>query len=397
MKIEEMTDPGAFQHLRNEWSELVNLSSEATIFQTCEWQDAWWRYFGQRKQLRILVVRENGCVVGIAPLYVSSHFRTPFRRLAFVGCGVSDYLTPIVANHCAEEVATDLLHYLVDHFHGWDLADLQQIAPDSTWLRMAAEFNRGRQAPPFTTQEMEPCPYLSLTSRWEEVIGKFGKKLRSNIGYYERLLYRTYQDVDLSLHQGGDIGPVMNEMFSLHQRRWRSRWLPGVLGSARTRAFHQLVAGRFAESGWLRLHTLLLDGRVAAALYCFQYRDRYYYYLGGFDPGLARLSLGTVLTAAAIKQAVSESCRTFDFLRGRESYKYRWCSGDRVNRRLIIGGPGMRSRMLYNWLQWEWHLAEQAKAIADHRSADSDKKRRAGSGKTGADVTAVGIGGGHNL
>ncbi len=397
MKIEVITDPGAFQHLRSEWSELVNLSREATIFQTWEWQEAWWQYFGQCKQLRILVVRQNGCVVGIAPLYVSSHFRTPFRRLAFVGCGISDYLTPILADHCAEEAATDLLQYLTDHFHGWDVADLQQISPDSTWLRMASELDNGSHAPLLTAQEMEPCPYISLPARWEEVLGNLGKKMRSNIGYYERLLHRTYQDADLLLHRDGDIGSAMNEMFSLHQRRWRSRWLPGVLGSARVQAFHQLVARRFAENGWLRLHTLSLDGRVAAALYCFQRRDRYYYYLGGFDPNLARMSLGTVLTAAAIKQAVSESCRTFDFLRGRESYKYRWCSGDSVNRRLIITQPGMRSRILYNWLQWEWHLAEHAKTIADHRSANSDKKRRAGSGKTDADVTAVGVGGGHDL
>jgi len=37
---------------------------------------------------------------------------------------------------------------------------------------------------------MEPCPYLALPDTWEEGTRRLGKKMRSNLGYYERLLHQ---------------------------------------------------------------------------------------------------------------------------------------------------------------------------------------------------------------
>ena len=45
------------------------------------------------------------------------------------------------------------------------------------------------------------------------------------------------------------------------------------------------------------------------------------------------MSIGTVILAHAIDEAVREGCITFDFLRGAEDYKYAWGAQDRINRR----------------------------------------------------------------
>src|SRR5205823_1558429 len=121
-----------------------------------------------------------------------------------------------------------------------------------------------------------------------------------------------------------DLDGGMEALFRLHQRRWRGRGLPGQFASGRVRAFHREVAQQCATRGWLRLHTLRLDGRIQAVLYCFHYGGGGYYYLGGFEPELARYSPGTVLTAHAIRSAIDEGAREFDFVRGDEPYKYVW-------------------------------------------------------------------------
>ena len=61
---------------------------------------------------------------------------------------------------------------------------------------------------------------------------------------------------------------------------------------------------------------------------------RAYAYLGGFDPDFARESPGTILMADAIERAAARGCTTFNFLRGREAYKYEWGAVDRANRAL---------------------------------------------------------------
>ena len=71
-----------------------------------------------------------------------------------------------------------------------------------------------------------------------------------------------------------------------------------------------------------------IGGRDAAVLYAFKAKDSTYYYIGGFDPDCAAVSPGSLIIAHAVEQAVAEGCRTFDFLKGQEPYKYRWGARD---------------------------------------------------------------------
>lgn len=366
--IQEIHDRDGIQTLQSEWNRLVDECPQATIYQTWEWNEAWWRTFGAQKRLRLLVAREDGRVAGIAPLYVSRHYNTPLRRLAFVGTGASDYLDVLAEASVADRVVDAFLAYL-DDADGFDLADLQQASPLSLVYRRASLACRHNgHTRTLTMVEMEPCPYVALPATWEEYLGQLGRKMRSNIGYYPRLMARSFGNVEHSLAVGEQLPAALEDLFNLHQSRWNARLLPGVLGGSRIRQFHRLVAARFAQRGWLRLHVLRANGASVAVLYCFRFRNRYYYYLGGFDPQMARFSPGTVLTAEAIRAALSEGCTEFDFLRGHEPYKYRWTSVHRTNWRVILAHPrSARSRALLTINRIERSVERRAKAFAEAR------------------------------
>jgi CelD/BcsL family acetyltransferase involved in cellulose biosynthesis len=98
------------------------------------------------------------------------------------------------------------------------------------------------------------------------------------------------------------------------------------------------VSKRLLDAGLLRLHTLSVDDKVIAAIYCMTSGGTTIYYLGGFDQEYHKWSPGMLATRAAILHAVSvDKSHTFDFLRGNEPYKYRWGAVDRANMRLLIG------------------------------------------------------------
>jgi CelD/BcsL family acetyltransferase involved in cellulose biosynthesis len=99
------------------------------------------------------------------------------------------------------------------------------------------------------------------------------------------------------------------------------------------------------RQGLLRLHALRLDGAITATLHALADRPgiagrRVYFYLGGFDPRFAALSPGALLLAHAIEEAAREGAAGFDFLRGGETYKYRWGARDTqvLHRRLRRAG-----------------------------------------------------------
>lgn len=332
MKVVAIREPAGITVSRDVWRTLQARCPDLTPFQTWEWNEAWWRHFGARKHLLLLIFHANEQPVGIAPLYISRHLGTPLRRLAWVGTGQSDYLGPVVLPGHASEVAGVLWQTLQAHQTCWDIADLQQIRADSPLLADS-------QLPPTAILlPMEPCPYLPLPDSWSVLTAHLGKKMRSNLGYYERLLYRTFPDTRMFLADASTLEEGMDAFFALHQSRWNARWLPGVLRSRRVQAFHREIATRFLANGWLRLHLLQADGNLRAALYCYALGKRTYYYLGGFAPEYARYSPGTLLTAQAIRNAIAEEHIEFDFLRGSEAYKYRWQPEQRINYRLLLSG-----------------------------------------------------------
>lgn len=374
MTLTEITDGNALIELREAWRALVERAENATIYQTWEWNEAWWRTFRRGKMLRLLLVRNGEDLVGIAPFYVSRHLGTPLRRLAFLGTGCSDYLDIIAARDAEAGVFAAVRDHL-DRASGFDLADLQQLPQGSRfaeYLRLAgyatdgASGNGARAAVRILVKPMERCPYVRLPDTWEEFRRGLSKSMRQNVGYYERLVRRELPDVAFEIRGGADIPDAMAALFRLHQRRWRAQMLPGVLGSPAVRRFHLDVANRFQDRGWLRLHVIRSNDTIIAALYCFRYRNRYYYYLGGFEPKLARYSLGTTLTSAAIRQAIEEGCVEFDFLRGEEAYKERWRPEQRTNLQCLIAGPsGWRSEAMFALNRIERYIEHRAKAFSD--------------------------------
>jgi CelD/BcsL family acetyltransferase involved in cellulose biosynthesis len=101
-----------------------------------------------------------------------------------------------------------------------------------------------------------------------------------------------------------------------------------VLHDTGVRAMHREAAPLLHAAGLLRLLALRVDGEIVAVVYCLAHAGRWHYYIGGFDSRRAGFGPGTLLVAHAIEQARAEGASAFDFLRGREAYKYRWGAVD---------------------------------------------------------------------
>jgi CelD/BcsL family acetyltransferase involved in cellulose biosynthesis len=156
-----------------------------------------------------------------------------------------------------------------------------------------------------------------------------GSALWRHAAYCRRRLGALGQ-VEAVLAGPEDFEEVFAALVRLHGERWATRGLPGVLAAERDRRFHRDAARSLLQAGCLRLQAIRLDGRIVAVLYGFFAQGRSYYYLSGFASELAGLSLGTQLVAGAVEQAMRDGACEFDFLRGCESYKYRWGAVDRA-------------------------------------------------------------------
>ena len=88
----------------------------------------------------------------------------------------------------------------------------------------------------------------------------------------------------------------------------------------RERFFHNITQ-RMAEMGQLQLFFLDQDGATVATSLCFDYGGSRLLYNSGYDPEYGYFSVGLLLNAMCLKDAIDRGLGYFDFLRGPEPYK----------------------------------------------------------------------------
>ena len=301
------------------WDALWRRSSDATPFQSPQWLMPWLRHYGSDGELHMVIERDGDNLTSLAPLYVLRDDDESLGLLA--GTGISDYLD-VLGNGVG---ALDAMREV-----DCQMWDLQQLRPSSPLLN--APLPGG-----FTDnlEDQEPCPVLSIDGAGLELENLISSHARKKIRYYRRALARE-GDVCIEAADDINLDELLEALYSLHAARWQRRGLPGVLGDPAVRQFHREVAREMLAAGALRLYATRVRERIVAVFYGFAHAGTVYYYLSGYDPELEKLSIGTLIVAHSIEEAVREGATTFDFLRGAEEYKYIWGAKDRMNRRRQI-------------------------------------------------------------
>lgn len=313
MSIEVITGPEELEALAPTWLTLCK-KTNATPFQTPMWLLPWWRNFGSN-DLSVIVSRDGDAIDAIAPLYILRGDESDESLGLFLGTGISDYLDVIGDASLVIDEMSKL---------NCQLWDLQQLQPSSSMLNVALPDGFSENV-----EDQEACPVLPLGTAFESLGSThFQKKLR----YYRRQLERT-GEVRIETPTAETLDELLTALFDLHAARWKRRDLPGVLADDASQQFHRDAARRMLDAGLLRMYATRIDDRIAAVFYGFALNGIVYYYLSGYDPDLEKLSIGTLLVAHAVEQAVRDGATSFDFLRGAEEYKYAWGARDRMNRR----------------------------------------------------------------
>jgi CelD/BcsL family acetyltransferase involved in cellulose biosynthesis len=323
MQVVEITDPHEFAALRSEWRGLVDGCAEASPFQSPEWLLAWREAF-LPAGLWALTVRDGARLAGLAPFYI--HKADDGRRqLTLLGNGLSDRLDLIAGAADQPSVSAAVFEHLW-RSAAWDVADFRDLPKTSPLL--AGDMPSAAQD---LIEAEPPCPVLAfedgadLPERRRRDLARCARR----IGERGRLGHRLADRAS----RAGDLG----DLIRLHDARWKGRGEAGPFGDDAVRRFHESATAALLSCGSLRLELLTLDGRPVAAHYGLRQGGRGYSYIHAYEPGLAACAPGRLLLARVLDDARRDGLAEFDFLRGREAYKYEWGARDQPQfRRRIV-------------------------------------------------------------
>ena len=86
--------------------------------------------------------------------------------------------------------------------------------------------------------------------------------------------------------------------------------------------FFRSVTNRMAGLGLLKLFFMEIDDEPVATSLCFDYAGSRLLYNSGYNPEYGYYSVGLLLNALCLGEAIEQGIAFFDFLRGPEPYKH---------------------------------------------------------------------------
>jgi CelD/BcsL family acetyltransferase involved in cellulose biosynthesis len=343
LRIELLDSWETAESLRPGWNQLLEQSSSCTIFLTWEWLTAWWSVHSSSRNLLLLAgLDSDGRALALAPLFrwrgrILPGMSLQLLRLVGDGTHDSDNLDCIAARGCESAAARGWLEWLEGHRQDWDVLELSPVPKESPLA--AALLEQLRQRSWTFLVDDSPRALLALPADWESYLRALSKNMKTAIETKSRRLERRYQVEFHKCAAESELPGALDDLYRLHENRWESRTGKGAFRAEARRRFYQAMTRALLRQGWLELWSLSLNGKIVATELGFRYGDAHYFLQGGFDTEYSADSVGLVLKARIIREAIQDGLRWYDFLGGGEDYKTRWGAEIRSYLRLRCAAP----------------------------------------------------------
>lgn len=165
--------------------------------------------------------------------------------------------------------------------------------------------------------ESAPCVELSAFGNFDAYWNSLKGSVRGDVGRQRRRLskmgsleYREYAE-----GEHAEAKTAFNDFIEARSRKWKTH-------EVEKRFFRKLLEGALGRT--VHFSALQLDGRAISWHLGFSHRGVFYYYIPAYSNEYESYSPGKVLIGFLIEKSFDSGFEKFDFLRGREKYKFDW-------------------------------------------------------------------------
>lgn len=294
--------------LREEWNRLWQDLGQPSPYTSWTWSQAWMETHRIEHRLHILVAREkDGTLIGVAPLQ-----RVP---LPFPGLGVLTFigqetsLSPdfLVQEGREREFCEAALHFIFGkrNLTGIFLKMAEPLAGATPLLDRSF-------ARKFGDAVIEPYSerlIVQLPESYEVFLQTLSQKMRQRMRAARKKLSAEHT-LEFRHEREEDFHHCLADLFSLNKLRWGQNAGP-----------RRSLYPRLHEAGMLKVFSLYVNGRLAAALGALVTNNSMHAELAGFNYEVDDVHLGRGLYGLVIEWAILNGYRFFDFSSGTIEYK----------------------------------------------------------------------------
>ena len=315
----------SFQEIQPQWEGLLSVCPVDTLYLTPQWQEVWWNTYGEEREMAGFYLEGQEGMMAIASLSrmngVASLLGSPetFDYNDFmIRPGYEGTFFPRLLDRLDEEGLNTL-----------ELYSLRESSPTLEYLPSLAR-EEGYEVE--ITQE-DVAPGVELPKTWEEYLGLLSRKDRHEL----RRKFRRLEGLEdwrwYSVSGEEQVTERLADFLKL--MRLSDPEKSEFMTPQREQFFHD-IARRTAQLGLIRLFFMEIKGELVAASLCFDYGMTRLLYNSGYDPELGYYSVGLLLNALCLRDAIDQGQEYFDFLRGPEPYKYHLGGQNRILYQMVV-------------------------------------------------------------
>lgn len=308
MNVREINNINDLAFMRGEWDDLLRRTPQANFFQSFAWLAAYWRHFGEKQRLRVLIVESQGEVRGILPLVVRQE-RTRVGTLKYLTYPLDhwgSFYGPI--GPFPDEVLAEGLDYLKTVGAEADVLELRWLSGE---FSECDRTERLLQSVGYSPQRsaLDSTAIIDTSGTWEDYLASRTSKWRNNYRRWKRQADKQgevrYFRFRPEASADGDLGwEYYEECLRIASASWQGSSQTGTtLTHPEVADFLRDVHEVAARSGCLDLNILYFDDRAIAFAYNYVYEGHVYGLRVGFDPTTKCKAAGNLLYALAIEDS----------------------------------------------------------------------------------------------
>lgn len=347
LALRVVCDEPGFDALEAAWLLLQEASPDSSIFLSWNWQRLWWKHYGGKRRLRIVVVSEGERVVGLLPLYLEHQRKLggmlvahKLRQIGVGGDTAPDDLGALLLPGYESVAVTRMIHFVARECRDWNVLDWSDL-PAGSALGGALAQGLTQAGLRTSCTCSDPISYGELPSTWDAYRGSLSRNRRETMSR-KRRKFEAQPGAGLRVIDAPHaLDAAFEQLARLHQLRWSGRTERPGFSTTQYRDFHLELMHALLRQGQLHLLALEMEGRTIAMLYGMQYKKRFCFFQSGFDPAYAALSPGDVLMGLAVEFAIRQGCTVFDMLKGDHDYKRHFVQQERRNLEVRAFRPGI--------------------------------------------------------
>jgi len=355
LRVDAITDFDSFMNAKPVWDRLVEKAEIAHPFLTHDWIRSWWESFGARRELRIVMVRNGGELIGIAPLMISRTkiYGIPVRELGSISNDHTprfDFIATGSVDNCAGIVEA-IWYQLWEMKRDWDVIKLCQFDSASPTLGQLAQFAAVR-ACWFATWPSTNSPYLPVAGSFDDEFATLPRGQRANLRRRMKRLEEMgpveFEQVSFQLGASeAEIDNALTDAFRMEAGTWKGEAGTAIACHHELARFYSAIAHRAAQQGTLYFTFLRLNGQRIAFDLSMIYNQRLFKLKPGYLQEYHACSPGQQLTTMTIRDAYSRGLSEVDFLGSADEWKLAWTKSTRQHHWAYVFKRNLLGSLLY--------------------------------------------------